>query len=292
MSGRSSRDPSPTVTADSTAGPELEFDVAAPRSPPTSQRRQAIQLDAVIARPSIARANLAVSTANPHGSVDYPNLKAPDLRDNTVLQQHVLFWDRDGDGAIYPWDTYKGFRELGFGIPFSLLSVFVVNAGLSYPTRLAHSYVPDPWFRVYVTSIHKAKHGSDSGTFDNEGRFCPQMFENMFSKWDTDGDGTLSAGQLLNMIAGHRLAVDPFGWFAGVFEFGSTWLLVQKDGRVSKEDLRQTYDGSIFWRIRDARLHGKGWHKGFGLRDLVKLATSTIATAAMPNAPKHYLQAT
>jgi Caleosin related protein len=55
------------------------------------------------------------------------------------------------------------------------------------------------------------QHGSDSGTYDKEGRFVPQMFEDMFSKWDTDNDGALSAGQLLHMIAGHRVAVDPFG---------------------------------------------------------------------------------
>jgi hypothetical protein len=29
-----------------------------------------------------------------------------------------------------------------------------------------------------------------------------------------------------------------------MFEFGTTWLLLQKDGRVLKEDLRQTYDVS------------------------------------------------
>ncbi|KAK0724243.1 hypothetical protein B0H67DRAFT_640816 [Lasiosphaeris hirsuta] len=29
-------------------------------------------------------------------------------KEYTVLQQHVLFWDRDMDGAIYPLDTYRG----------------------------------------------------------------------------------------------------------------------------------------------------------------------------------------
>ena len=68
-----------------------------------------------------------------------------------------MFWDRDGDGQIYPWDTYIGFRDLGFNVLFSLLAVVVVNVNYSYPTRLAVSWWPDVWFRVYVGGIHKAK---------------------------------------------------------------------------------------------------------------------------------------
>lgn len=58
---------------------------------------------------------------------------------------------------IYPWDTYNGFRDLGFNIVFSLVAVLVINLNFAYPTRLGHSVIPDPWFRVYVSSIHKAK---------------------------------------------------------------------------------------------------------------------------------------
>merc|ERR1712093_530907 len=123
-----------------------------------------------------------------------------------VLQQHIIFWDRNGDGVITPIDTYIGFRELGFNIFFSLIAVVVINLNFSLPTRLAHSWIPDPLFRVYVDSIHKSMHG-------------------------------------------HRCAVDPFGWGAAIFEWGTTWLLIQKDGRVYREDIRQLYDGSLFWRI-------------------------------------------
>jgi hypothetical protein len=58
---------------------------------------------------------------------------------------------------IYPWDTYNGFRELGFNLLFSMIATFIINVNFSYPTRLAYSWFPDPWFRVYITSIHKAK---------------------------------------------------------------------------------------------------------------------------------------
>lgn len=33
----------------------------------------------------------------------------------------------------------------------------------------------------------------------------------MFSKYDKDGDGVLTMGELFSMAKGHRCAVDPFG---------------------------------------------------------------------------------
>lgn len=144
--------------------------------------------------------------------------------------------------------------------------MLIININFSYPTRLAHSYMPDPWFRVYVDSIHKAKHGSDSGTYDPEGRLVPQSFENMFSKYNKHGDGTLTLSELFTMIKGHRCAADPFGWGAAFFEWGSTWLLIQRDGKIYKEDVRAVMDGSIFWKIREERQKAaKGWNKGWGI---------------------------
>lgn len=55
------------------------------------------------------------------------------------------------------------------------------------------------------------KHGSDSETYDTEGRFRPQQFEDMFAKYDVDHDGTLTFGELFKLMQGNRNAVDPFG---------------------------------------------------------------------------------
>lgn len=55
---------SPTTHGDT----PIDFDVAALKCPPTVRRKQAIDADAFISKPSIARANLAVSTAQPEGS--------------------------------------------------------------------------------------------------------------------------------------------------------------------------------------------------------------------------------
>lgn len=34
-------------------------------------------------------------------------------------------------------------------------------------------------------------------------------------------------------------------WGAAVFEFGTTWLLIQRDGKCHKEDVRGVYDVSL-----------------------------------------------
>lgn len=131
------------------------FDISVPKSTPTQTRIPAIRAHDLIRRIGTPRANTTVSTESTEGDKEYPRR----FKDYTVLQQHVLFWDRDEDGQIYPWDTYKGFRELGFNVLFSLLALFIIHLGFSYPTRLGYSWLPDPLFRVYVGSIHKAKVG-------------------------------------------------------------------------------------------------------------------------------------
>ncbi|KAK3950627.1 Caleosin related protein-domain-containing protein [Pseudoneurospora amorphoporcata] len=269
--------PVPTVlreVVDAVKGRQ-DFATAVPQSPATAERPQAIDIDDIIDKPSIARANLAVSTERPQGSCAY--VDALNLQDYSVLQQHVMFFDRDRDGQIWPQDVFTGFYELGFNAFFCLLATIVIVFGFSYPTRLAFSYFPDPFFRVYVPSIHKAKHGSDSGVYDTEGRFVPQAFEDLFSEFDKGNKAALSARELWNIVSAKRLAADPFGWSSAIFEFGLVWLLlVQKDGLVDKEDLRRVYDGSIFFKVRDAYLSGKGWNKGFGLCDLIDGVVSLV----------------
>ena len=134
-----------------------------------------------------------------------------------VLQKHCDFFDADGNGIIWPTDTFGGFYKLGFGILLSLLAVLIIHANFSYPTLLTR--FPDPFFRVYVTSIHKAKHGSDSGTYDTEGRFVPQKFEDMFSKY-AEGKDCLNLWDVSKLLKGQRLISDPIGWEGAFFDCG------------------------------------------------------------------------
>lgn len=186
----------------------------------------------------------------------------------TALQQHVLFWDSNSDGLISTKEIYTGFRSLGFSIPFSIGGL-LINLFFSYPTQLAHSYLPDPSFRIHVDSIHKAKHGSDTGIYDSDGHLRLPLFDEMFEKLDSSGTGSLGVGDLLALFKKDRVAADPAGWSFAFMEWWTTWLLLQREGRVWRDDLRQCYDGSLFWRIRADRSKGTDYRQGFGFGDFV-----------------------
>lgn len=133
-----------------------------------------------------------------------------------MLQQHIAFFDRDSDGIIWPLDTLSGFHRLGYNIIFCVLAVFIIHANFSYPT--VSGWLPDPFFRIYAARIHKDKHGSDSGTYDTEGRFVPQKFEDIFSKYASGDKQGITLPEVFNYMKGQRVVLDPFGWGGAFFE--------------------------------------------------------------------------
>ncbi|KAL8952767.1 MAG: hypothetical protein Q9183_007374 [Haloplaca sp. 2 TL-2023] len=198
----------------------------------------------------------------------------------TALQLHVAFWDTNNDSIITPFEIYNGFRALGFSIIFSLGGL-LIPVFFSYPTTLGHSWLPDPLFRIYADSIHKAKHGSDTGVYDSEGRIRERLFDEIFERMDTQGNvtdqacnngesvwgGSLGVDDLVRLHGRNRVAADPAGWSFAAMEWWTTWLLLQKDGRVWEEDLKAMYDGSLFFKIRDQRNKQGGWNQGYGWTD-------------------------
>lgn len=93
-----------------------------------------------------------------------------------------------------------------------MTAAFLINASLSYPT--VPGYLPDPFFRIYTTGLYRAKHVSDSMTYDNEGRFIPQKFEDIFAKYDKGNKGGLTILDLLDLWKGQRVVFDLFRWSA------------------------------------------------------------------------------
>jgi len=115
-----------------------------------------------------------------------------------------------------PLDTFNGFHRLGYNLILSILAVFIIHANFSYPT--VSGWLPDPFFRVYTAKIHKDKHGSDSGTYDTEGRFVPQKFEDIFAKYASGDKQGITLSEVFNYMKGQRLVLDPFGWGGAFFE--------------------------------------------------------------------------
>lgn len=93
--------------------------------------------------------------------------------------------------------------------------MLIIHANFSYPT--ISGYIPDPFFRIYLDRMHKNKHGSDTGAFDNEGRFIPQKFEDFFSKYGHNAD-QLTLWEIWRGLRAQRVVMDPFGWVATLLE--------------------------------------------------------------------------
>ncbi|GAA6040435.1 hypothetical protein JCM8097_004548 [Rhodosporidiobolus ruineniae] len=202
-----------------------------------------------IAQPWVARANIAASVEKPYGTTEGGYAKKH--ADKPVLKQHVLFWDKDQDNIIWPLDTWRGFRELGYSFFWCTFAMSVIHFFFSYFT--APGFLPDPFFRIFLKNGHRSKHGSDTGVIDPEGRFIPAKFEEIFSKFDKDNKGGLTFIEGVKMIHGLRQAADPIGWAAECFEWGSTYLLIwPKDGVCDKESIRTIYDGSLFFVVAAA----------------------------------------
>lgn len=210
-----------------------DFDVSIREVPVTEQRRPFIQKEddqklqqpgtfnllylfqmLNLTSPGTARANEAASVEAPNGTqqADW----AKQHRHQTVLQQHLAFFDPNNDGIIWPLDTYYGFRRLGYSIFLSVLSMFIIHVNFSYPTL--PGFLPDPFFRIYSERVHKDKHGSDSGTYDPEGRFVPQKFEDIFAKYASGDKQGITLREIFNYMKGQRLVMDPFGWGGAFFE--------------------------------------------------------------------------
>ncbi|KAI1254998.1 hypothetical protein MGN70_003061 [Eutypa lata] len=226
-----------------------------PDVPVTREREPFIQPedDQRLPHTGTARANVAATYEKPRGTTE--DGWAKQHEDKTVLQQHCEFFDTDHDGVIWPWDTFTGFHKLGFGLLLSFVAVLVIHGNFSYPT--APGWLPDPFFRVNVPKIHKDKHGSDTGTYDPEGRFLPQKFEDMFAKY-ADGRDYLTLGDVWALLKGQRCIMDPVGWGGAFFEWLATYLMLwPADGKMLKEDIRGIYDGSIFYKIANRRA-GRG----------------------------------
>lgn len=138
-------------------------------------------------------------------------------RNNTrsALQRHCDFWDTDGDGLIYPWDIYRGFRRLGFHFALCLWAAITMAIAASYNTHT--SWIPHPLFAINLNNINSNRHGSSTGTYDMDGELDERRFEAIFEKY-AQGKDYLTLWSTYNVWRNQRCGLDFFGWFAGGLE--------------------------------------------------------------------------
>ncbi|TPX34856.1 plant seed peroxygenase [Synchytrium microbalum] len=195
----------------------------------------------------IPRANLAPSAEHPNGSSDIHH------KNYSVLQQHIAFFDPDNDGVVYPWNTYSGFRRMGFVMSYSFLAMLFIHLNMAYPTQT--SWIPNPALPIFIANIHKVKHGSDTDIYDSEGRFRPDQFEELFSRFGKTRKDALTATEVRMMLSHQRRPWDIFGWIACFLEYFTLWLLCGEgsgfgsDSYITKENIRRQYDGTLFFQM-------------------------------------------
>ncbi|XVE81917.1 hypothetical protein DITRI_Ditri15bG0104900 [Diplodiscus trichospermus] len=227
----------------------MEIATEAPKAPLTRERKVRNDLEEKLPKPYLARALVAPDVDHPNGTPGYEN------NGYSVLQQHVAYFDRDKDGVVYPWETFLALVDLGLNPIYCLIVAIIINVGLSYFTL--PGWLPNPLFPIYIDRIHKCKHGSDTSTYDTEGRFMPVNFENIFSKYARTHPDKISYDEVQEMIKGNRNSYDFIGSLISRAEFSILFKVAQdQDGFVSKDALRGCYDGSLFHHVAKMKKGG------------------------------------
>ncbi|KAF4584634.1 hypothetical protein EYR40_004623 [Pleurotus pulmonarius] len=203
---------------------------------------------------SIDAASKLLRLQQRHQHDDYTNMSSKSKVEQTALEKHTAFFDTDGDGIIWPMDTFVGCRAIGFNLLMATLAAIIIHSGLSWATMR----FPDPLFRLSVDNMKKAMHGSDSTTYTAQGDFDETRFNRTFELYTQPPHTSMSLGDIITMLNGQRNAYDFFGSFAALFEWLAMYLLLwPADGFMKKEDVRAIYDGTLFYNLAQSQDRAK-----------------------------------
>ncbi|CAA7401395.1 unnamed protein product [Spirodela intermedia] len=239
------------------ADPSME--TTAPQASITRERKLNVSLQDELPKPHLARAQAAVDKFHPKGT------EGRETRGMSVLQRHASF-DRNKDGSaschvnndsrsaarlFSVCNGRAGLRAIGCNFFFSIMSAFLINFGLSYTTQ--PGWLRSPLLSINIRNIHRCKHGSDSETYDTEGRFEPSKFEAIFTKYAATNPDALSKSELDTMLKANRNFTDFNGWLVSYPEWQLLYVLGEGEhGFLHRETVREVYDGSLFEKLEKA----------------------------------------
>lgn len=170
----------------------------------------------------------------------------------TALQKHTAFFDKDGDDLITRSETALSLCQLGFGLKLAKAAALVIHLAIG-PETTGNFESLD----ISVRNINRGKHGSDTGIFDDQGRFVPPVFERMFSEFDRNRSDSLSEAEIDAMIKINS-QLRPGKKIASILEFQLLMFIAadtteevagQNFRALSKERLRQLYNGTLFYTL-------------------------------------------
>uniref|UniRef100_A0A453PIE6 EF-hand domain-containing protein n=1 Tax=Aegilops tauschii subsp. strangulata TaxID=200361 RepID=A0A453PIE6_AEGTS len=166
----------------------------------------------------------------------------------TALEKHVAFFDTDNDGIVSFSETEQGLRAIGLGAIEAAASATLINGAIGPKTRQENATTSR--FDIYIANIQKGIHGSDSGSYDAQGRFVPAKFNDIFTKYAKVKPNALNEDELDAMRTANRKEGDFKGWAASKAEWGLLYSLAKdKDGFLQKDTVRTVYDGSLFAKL-------------------------------------------
>jgi len=196
------------------------------------------------------------------GPAPYPG--GPMRRERPELQRHADYFDPEGTGYVRVSQTYRGLRDLGVSRPWSALLSAIINGALGYVTQRKVTLT------IAIEHIARGKHASDTGIFDENGRFVPARFDALFASAAPDERGAEEADEgaaVASMLTRQELrdfmhADGPQGFFGDLFSAAEAKLFfcVASDAKkkvggemvdaITRRRLRSFYRGDLLPALR------------------------------------------
>lgn len=191
----------------------------------------------------------AAKSSAPQGSFDSYEGPKPGANQTTALQKHVGFFDANGNGKITFSESRERLGELGIDGAKGYVGAATVNLVIG---SMVAGY---PTFTIDLSQIQKAKHDSDSDVFDKNGQFSQEKFDELFARFDKNGDNALDGDEITAFLTRNRET-----FFGGVLARLELPVLLKIAGEpaevdgveqkvLTRERLAKFYDGSLFYEL-------------------------------------------